>query len=58
MPSNVRIQVDALEPYRVRVIYAIEDKAEKTLLIEPGAEDTITFEPGKSDLFRITREKV
>lgn len=58
MATNVRIQVAVEDTYRVKVVYAIEDKAEKSLYIQPGAEATVTFEPGKSDTFTITREKV
>lgn len=58
MSTAIKITVAAEDTYKLKIIYAVGDKAEKVIWAEPGVEQTITFEPGSSDNIRIVKEKV
>lgn len=58
MTTYVKVKVDVADTYRLKVIYAIANVAEKVIWAEPGVEQTITFEAGKEDTITLTRENV
>lgn len=55
MTTYVKVMVGVADPYRVKVIYAVADAAEREIICIPNVEQTITFEAGKEDLIKLVK---